>query len=505
MDSLAIGIDLGTTYSSVAVFDPVAGSAQVVPNADGERLTPSAVYLTEAGDLQVGSVAIGQARRTPERVKRWIKRDMGQEIQILLGDACFRPEEVSAAILCKLLRDTEQFFGARISRGVVTVPAYFDEPRRKATADAAAIAGLEEVRLLNEPTATGLTFGMQERPGELFLVYDLGGGTFDVSVMRSGQRELEVLATAGDHYLGGYDFDMVLAHHLARGFAAEHGFAPMPDDPDFYADWYELMEEAEEAKMKLSRLEEVQATVRCRGQRSDFVVARCEFEALIAPYIERTEALVLQALVDAGVEPEQIAALLLAGGSTRIPAFRASLRNLLPHLEPQPGVNPDEVVALGAAVRAHMLQGGRVGRLSRVREVTAHPYGVLVKDPDSGKVVNEILIPRNASIPHEVRRTYFTIVADQTLVEARVTQGESPEPGEVRTVAATELPLPEGRPERQPIDVTFRYDEEGRMHCDFVDRTTGRQAALDYKEGTGLMAESEVAEAREEFRHLQIS
>ncbi|HEX9793931.1 MAG TPA: Hsp70 family protein [Planctomycetota bacterium] len=506
LDSFPIGIDLGTTFSTVAVFDPASGKPQVLPNSDGERLTPSAVYITDYGVIQVGTVAVSQARRTPHRVRRWIKRDMGTDRRIPLGDGSFRAEELSAAILAKLVADAEQYLGTPIRKAVVTVPAYFDEPRRKATVDAAAIAGLEEVRLLNEPTAAGLTFGMQERPGETFLVYDLGGGTFDVSVMRSGEQRLEVLSVAGDHHLGGFDFDVLLAQHLAGRFEEEHGFAPGPDDVEYAADWHELMAEAEETKKRLSRLGEVQATIRARGHRSDLVVRRREFEDLIAPYVARTENLCLQALGEADVEPDQVTAVMLVGGSTRIPSVRRTVRTLLPHLDPMPGVNPDEVVAHGAAIRAHLLSGAPAGPLRQVQEITAHPYGVLLKDPDTGKVVNEVLIPKNAPIPHEVRRTFYTMIQGQTLVTAKLTQGDSMDPEEVSVVAATELALPPNRQVNQPIDVTYRYDDEARMHCDFIDRETGLRTAVAYGEGTtGSMPAKEVEAARTSLRTYEIS
>jgi len=506
VSELAIGIDLGTTLSSVAVFDPATNKPEIVPNADGDRLTPSAVYLAEDGRIMVGTIAVAQSRRTPSNVKRWIKRAMGTDKRIRLGDSVFRPEELSAAVLAKLIQDAEEYFGVNIKQAVITVPAYFDDPRRKATADAGRISGLESVHLLNEPTAAGLSFGLQEQRGSTFLVYDLGGGTFDVSIMKSGGEEIEVLSIAGDHWLGGYDFDLALAKHLARKFKLEHGFYPARDHPDYAADWHELLQEAEEAKKKLSRLPEVQATIRFGGKRSDVAVNRQEFEELLAPYVARTESLLKQAIQSAGLAPEGISEILLVGGSTRIPAFRESVRRVLPHLDPLSGINPDEIVAAGASIQAQLLLGQKAGEIKRVREVTAHPFGVLVRDTETGKVVNDVMIPRNAPIPQEVRKTFYTIEDGQTLVEARITQGEAGPGDQVGIVAATELAMPQGRPANRPIDVAYSYDEEGRMQCEFLDRETGKVARLDYKAGTkGLMSEEEVGKSAEEFQELQIT
>ena len=505
MEHLPIGIDLGTTFSAIAVFDPTTGQPQLLPNREGERLTPSAVYLTEDGEIQVGRVAISQAKRTPERVKRWVKREMGSDGPIALGDARFRPEEISAAIIAKLLQDGSDYLGITIDDAVITVPAYFDEPRRKATADAAAIAGLDSFKLLNEPTAAGLTFGEQRRPGEVFLVYDLGGGTFDVSVMHTGAADIEVLAVGGDHRLGGHDLDLLLAQHLAGRFEEEHGFSPDPSNPIYAADWHELMCEAEEVKKKLSTLYEAQATIRARNFRTDATVTRREFEELIAPLVSQTEALTLEALDQSGVAPEEVRSLVLVGGSTRIPLVREKIRHLLPHLDPERGVNPDEVVACGAAVRASLGFEEAGLRVKELREVTAHPYGVLVKDPETQEIVNEVLIPRNAPIPQAVQRTFVTIEEGQAAVEAKVTQGSSLAAEEVRVVAAAQLDLPPGRPPHQEIRVSYEYDEEGRMHCDFVDRSSGRQASLEYRESDHeLMTAEEREAAREGLRRHRI-
>ncbi len=475
----AIGIDLGTTLSAIAVYDPASGRSELIPNPEGDRLTPSAVFLAEDESLLVGDVAVGQAKRVPDRVKRWVKRDMGNPSPITLGDHDFRPEEISAAILRRLLSDAEKYLGFPIKKACITVPAYFNESQRKATEDAARIAGLKSVDLVNEPTAAGLTFGLGGRAGETFLVYDLGGGTFDVSVIASREKGLEVLAHGGDTHLGGLDFDLFLAEHIATRFEDVHGFAPDPENPEHQADWHDLLIEAEETKKKLSRLEEAMATARFGDQRHDVVVNRTEFEALIHPYLGRTKALTRQALQDAAVAPESVSTILLVGGSTRMPACPGLLREIFPHLDPVSTVSPDEAVAQGAAVRAWMLEGKAAGEIETLQEVTAHTYGVLVRESD-GKVVNEVLIPANTSIPCQVKETFFTIAEGQRTVEATVTQGDGEDPEEVQRIAATVLDLPADRQPGRAIEVTYLYDEQGRMHCQFEDQETGKTATLDH-------------------------
>ncbi len=481
----AIGIDLGTTLSAIAVYDPAASKSELIPNAEGDRLTPSAVFFAPDESLMVGEVAVGQAKRSPERVKRWVKRDMGNPAPISLGGRAFRPEEISAAILRRLIADAEKYLGTSIKEASITVPAYFNEPQRKATEDAARIAGLEATHLVNEPTAAGLTFGLGGAVGEKFLVYDLGGGTFDVSVIAANETGLEVLAHGGDTHLGGYDFDLFLAEHIATRFEEVHGLSPDPEDPAQQADWQDLLIEAEETKKKLSRLEEAIATARFEGERHDVVVSRAEFESLIHPYLGRTKALTRQVLHDAEVKPEDISTLLLVGGSTRIPACPGLLKEIFPHLDPLSSISPDEAVAQGAAVRAWMLGGKSAGEMESLQEVTAHSYGVLVREGPAnaaGGMVNQVLIPANTSIPCEVKETFFTVDEDSNSTEATVTvtQGDGENPEEVQRIAATVLDLPANRPPGQAIAVTYFYDEQGRMHCKFEDQETGKTATLDH-------------------------
>lgn len=499
MRPIALGIDLGTTFTSTAVYDPLTGRPQIVPNSDGDRLTPSAVWMDDEGVLQAGEEALARACRTPERVKRWVKYEMGSVRRLTVGGRQFLPEQLSAVMLGRAVEDVGRYLGEPVREAVITVPAYFDEPARAATQSAGFLAGLESVRLLNEPTASGLCFGLERRDGERFLVFDLGGGTVDISVMRASGGELEVLAVAGDRHLGGTDFDAVLAERLAARCAELHGVRPTLDDPAGAADWHELMQEAEAAKKKLSIVSSVQAGVRVGGVRADLIVTRAEFELLIARYLERIEELLAQVMEDAAVRPQDLDALLLAGGSTRVPAVLRTLRTAVPGLEPMNGINPDEVVALGAAVGAHLVTGESVGRLRTYRDVNALPFGVLVKDAETGAVYNEVLIPRNTPLPHRVEDTFFTIERGQRQVVARVTQGEGRDASQVRVVGVTELELPPEREAGQPIDVVYRYDGEGRIHCDFVDRASGRAAAVEHD----IAAEPDASDAPESGRELE--
>jgi len=499
----AVGIDLGTTYSSLAIVDS-NGKPEIVPNAEGERLTPSAVLFDDDG-IVVGQIARDAAVRCPDRVVMFIKHQMGNRAwHYTYRNQEHSPTDVSAMILAKLKRDAEQHLGRPLQQAVITVPAYFDDDRRRATRAAGEIAGFQVLGLLNEPTAAAIAFGVERsQREETVLVYDLGGGTFDVTIMHVAREEIRVIATDGDHQLGGKDFDDALIGFVVERFAAEHGFNPTRDL--YTAE--DLRVRAEKAKRELSLRPKTQVLLRAGDQASTVEVRREQFEALIKVKLDTTLTIVRSALQAAQLAPAQIDRVLLIGGSTRIPAVRALLRQFFGR-DPDVSVNPDEAVALGAGLMAARKAleiapeevaapvAEKIGGL-QITDVTSHSVGIEAVVPGTQQRVNSILIPRNSPIPVEVAKEFLTTDPGQRAIKVTIYQGESPVPDLCNPIGEFVLAgLPPGRPAGCKVRVTVACTTDGVISVTALDIETGKQTTTQVSYRVGPSAEQVSAKQR---------
>jgi len=510
----AIGIDLGTTNSVVSVVQ--AGDPMVITNPEGGRLTPSVVGFSKTGERLVGMPAKRQAVLNPERTVSSIKRKMGTRDRSTIDGKEYTPEQISAMILEKLKRDADSFLGEATKQAVITVPAYFNDTQRTATKQAGEIAGLEVLRIINEPTAAALAYGHQvEKKEATILVYDLGGGTFDVSILdvevdkASTERDFyEVKATSGDTHLGGDDFDERLLDYIAEEFKRDTGIDLRKDRQALQR----LREAAEKAKCELSTTVQTQVSlpfitsVEGEGPKHlEITLTRAKFEELIKDLIEKTTVSIEQALKDAKLTKDDIDEVILVGGSTRIPAVQDLVRRLLGK-EPKRGINPDEVVAVGAAIQANILSEGTSAQMVLV-DVTPLTLGVETKGD-----VFDALIERNTAIPTKVSRVYTTASSFQPSVEIHVLQGERAMASQNKSLGRFHLdgipPAPAGIPQ---IEVTFDIDANGILNVAAQDRGTGKQQHITIT-GSGQLGDTDVkrmvaeAEAHrtedEKFREL---
>lgn len=491
-----IGIDLGTTNSCVAVIE--GGEPVVIANAEGARTTPSVVAFSKTGERMVGQVAKRQAITNPDRTISSIKRQMGSDYHVKIDDKQYTPQEISAMILQKLKTDAEAYLGDKVTEAVITVPAYFTDSQRQATKDAGRIAGLEVKRIINEPTAAALAYGIDKETDQKVMVYDLGGGTFDVSIIEMGDGVQEVLATAGNNHLGGDDFDQRVIDWLADNFKKEQGVDLRGDKMAMQR----LKEAAEKAKIELSGVTTSNIslpfiTADATGPKHlEATLTRAKFNELTADLVENTMGPVRQAMSDSGLKTSEIDKVLMVGGSSRIPAVQEAIQKFMGK-EPFKGINPDECVAIGAALQAGVLGGEVKGLL--LLDVTPLSLGI-----ETMGGVNTKIIERNSTIPIKKSQIFSTAADNQPSVEVHVLQGEREMAKDNKTLGVFHLdgilPARRGVPQ---IEVTFDIDANGIVHVSAKDLGTGKEQSISITSSTNMSKDDIEKAVKEAERYAE--
>ena len=503
-----IGIDLGTTISAMAYVNEM-GRPAIIPNAEGHNITPSAVMIRENKRI-VGRKAKNSAIARPDNVFQFIKRRMSDPDYVFTDESGnqHRPEELSGTILKKLKQDAQKALGEEVTKAVITVPAYFGDLERQRTKQAGEIAGFEVLDIINEPTAAAIAYGLKQAQESMtILVYDLGGGTFDVTVMQVSAGELKVLASDGNKFLGGYDFDEAICNFFAERFQSEHNVDPL----ETLQTYQDFLSRAETAKIDLSTDVEASVMLTAAGKVLDIELTQENFEKLISHRINQTQKLTEDVLSQASLDWGKVDKVLLVGGSTRIPLVQKMVKELT-NKEPEIGFNPDEVVALGAAVYAASLgnvpvrgAGGKEIAVVKVRNVTAHSLGIIAKNK-YGKDFNSKLIKKNTEIPAEGEDNYTTVEDNQTTVQIQIIQGEDENPDYCDKVGDAGLltgipPKPKGVPQ---IKVWLSYDRSGIVHLRAQELESGVELKTEI-ENKALLSREEVKKAAEKVAALQVT
>jgi molecular chaperone DnaK len=510
------GIDLGTTFSELAILNAI-GKPEIVPNADGERITPSAIYFDEDHPdvIRVGIEALNSRHLNPQRSVRWIKREMGNtSYRKNIDGKDWTPVELSSLILKKLRQDSSAERG-EIKDAVISVPAHFEEIRRKATMDAGEMAGLNVIGIVNEPVAAALYYATTRDVAGKVLVYDLGGGTFDVTILQVDGHHMEIICSQGDHALGGIDFDEKILEILCRQYKEKFN-AELLDSEESRAKYED---EAEDTKKTLSKRPVAKKMLYGPAGNLKVEITREEFEEAISSLIARTDILIEVALEEAGLQTSQIDDILLVGGSSRIPVVQKRLEKLF-GFAPEITVNVDECVALGAALHAgltmlrekpHAVSPGIAAGLRDINliDVCNHSYGTVCApiDKQTGRrvVQNRIILKKNTPLPCESTQMFYTMTEGQTVLEVTVTQGEDTQVEYVNKIATHRFELPPDRPAKCPIKVTYKYDVNQRMHCKFEDIQSGRVLEIEFcLDQNGKIAENDVKQSAEKLQAVKV-
>ena len=510
------GIDLGTTFSALAVLNAI-GKPEIVPNADGDRLTPSAIFFDEDNPdlVRVGVEAINSRYLNMQRSVRWIKRHMGDPKYVKeLDGRKWTAVELSALILKKLKQECSSE-ERRIDEAVISVPAHFDEIRRKATMDAGTLAGLKVIGIVNEPVAAALCYATTRNVTGKILAYDLGGGTFDVTIMQVSGQDMQILCSQGDHALGGIDFDAKILAMMEQAYRDKFGAELINSDEERAK--YE--DEAEDIKKTLSRRDSAKKMLYGRAGNMSIEITRDAFEEAIRSLIDRADILVEVALDEVKLKPQNIDKVLLVGGSSRIPLVQKRLQEKF-GFAPAAAVNLDECVALGAAVHAGLtlmrnnpkdVPAGIAGGIKNINltDVCNHSYGTICApiDKETGRriIQNRIILKKNTPLPCEQSQVFYTMSEGQTELQVTVTQGEDTQPQYVNKIATHTFELPPDRPARCPIEVTYRYDENQRMHCRFRDVQSGRMLQIEFcLDNSGKFSETDICDKTEQLELVKV-